>query len=351
MSKTWQAQYFDGRTPTHQSVTVSSDTRGVRIKFEDGSGRFWHKADFRLQQDLQQGPVRLEYGEFPPETLVVDDPEFGLNFGKSLSNGNHLFTPILALLTIIIFPTLIYWGIPSASGLLARFVPLSIEQQLGKYVIEEVFPSRIVCKTNAGKQALEKLVSRLVPLDSEYVFQVEVVDSDLVNAIAFPGGNILIFRGLLEKSPSADAVAGVLAHEMQHVFQRHGTENLLNQVALSGLFKLLTVEANAIAETLFAGVRTLSLLKYTRELETEGDALALQLLLQAKVDSAEMLAMFQVLKNHSSSLSESFSTHPDMSARLKRLETLIAQNPAYLSEPILSPQSWKALQNICQIVN
>ncbi|MBT5794303.1 MAG: M48 family metallopeptidase, partial [Deltaproteobacteria bacterium] len=217
MTKTWRGQYFDGRTPTHRNVTVSSDTRGVRIKFEDGTGRFWHKADFWLQQDLQQGPVRLEYGEFPPETLVVDDPEFGRNFGKNLRSRNRFFTPLLALFTVIIFPALIYWGIPSVSGLFARFVPLSIEQQIGQYVIDEIFPNRVICETAAGKQALEKLLVRLTPADSDYEFQLEIIDSDLVNALAFPGGKILIFRGLLEKSPSAEALSGVLAHEMQHV--------------------------------------------------------------------------------------------------------------------------------------
>ena len=350
-SKTWQAQYFDGRTPTHRNVTVSSDTRGVRIKFEDGTGRFWHKADFRLQQDLQQGPVRLEYGDFPPETLVVDDPEFAMNFAKNLTNRNRLFTPLLALLTVIIFPALIYWGIPSVSGLFARFVPLSIEQQLGQYVIDEIFPNRLICETVPGRQALEKVLARLAPADSDYEFQLEIIDSDLVNALAFPGGKILIFRGLLEKSPSAEALSGVLAHEMQHVLQHHGTENLLSQTALSGLFKLLVGEANALTETIFQGVKMLSLLRYTRELETEADALALQLLLQAKVDSAEMLTMFRVLQKQSPSLPESFSTHPDMSARLQRLESLIAENPKFVSEPILSPQSWKSLQNICQIIN
>ena len=178
MTKTWQAQYFDGRTPTHRNVTVSSDTRGVRIKFEDGTGRFWHKADFWLQQDLQQGPVRLEYGEFPPETLVVDDPEFGRNFGKNLRSRNRFFTPLLALFTVIIFPALIYWGIPSVSGLFARFVPLSIEQQIGQYVIDEIFPNRVICETAAGKQALEKLLVRLTPADSDYEFQLEIIDSD-----------------------------------------------------------------------------------------------------------------------------------------------------------------------------
>ena len=348
MSKKWKANYFDGRTPTHRKVNVSNDRQGVRIEFEDGSTRFWRKADFRLQQDRSQGPIRLEYGEFPPEILEVADPEFGISYGNKFPDRNRFFSPALALLAVLIIPALIYWGIPSASGLFARFVPVSIEKQLGQYVINELFPNRVICETDAGREALEKLVARLAPPDSDYEFQLEIIDSDWVNAIAFPGGKILIFRGLLEKSRSADAVAGVLAHEMQHVFQRHGTENLLNQVALSGLFKLLTVEANAIAETLFAGVRTLSLLKYTRELETEADALALQLLYQAGVDPVEMLAMFQVLKNHSSSLPESISTHPDMSSRMEKLEIIIDQKPDFVSKPVLSKQSWESLQNICK---
>jgi len=348
MSKKWKANYFDGRTPTHRKVNVSNDRQGVRIEFEDGSTRFWRKADFRLQQDRSQGPIRLEYGEFPPEILEVADPEFGISYGNKFPDRNRFFSPALALLAVLIIPALIYWGIPSASGLFARFVPVSIEKQLGQYVINELFPNRVICETDAGREALEKLVARLAPPDSDYEFQLEIIDSDWVNAIAFPGGKILIFRGLLEKSRSADAVAGVLAHEMQHVFQRHGTENLLNQVALSGLFKLLTVEANAIAETLFAGVRTLSLLKYTRELETEADALALQLLFEAKVDPVEMLSMFAVLQKHAPSLPESFSTHPEMSSRLETLETLLEQNPEFVSEPVLSEKSWESLQNICQ---
>ena len=348
MSKTWKALYFDGRTPTHRNVDVQTDRQGVRIEFESGTTRIWRNEDFSVQQDRSQGPLRLEYGEFPPEILEIADPEFGEVLGKRLPKKSRFLSVGFAMLAVLLVPAIIYWGIPLASSWFAYFIPVSLEKQVGQYVIDEVFPSRIVCKTDTGKQAMEKLVSRLVPLDSAYVFQVEVVDSGLVNAIAFPGGNILIFRGLLEKSPSADAVAGVLAHEMQHVFQRHGTENLLNQVALSGLFKLLTVEANAIAETLFAGVRTLSLLKYTRELETEADALALQLLYQAGVDPVEMLAMFQVLKNHSSSLPESISTHPDMSSRMEKLEIIIDQKPDFVSTPVLSKQSWESLQNICK---
>ena len=348
MSISWKALYFDGRTPTHRKVDVQVDRQGVRIEFKAGTKRIWRYEDFSVEQDRLQGPLRLEYGEFPLEILEIADPEFGDVLGKRLPKKSLFLSVGFAMLAVLLVPAIIYWGIPLASGWFAYFIPVSIEKQVGQYVIDEVFPSRIVCKTDAGEQALEKLVSRLVPLDSEYVFQVEVVDSGLVNAIAFPGGNILLFRGLLEKSPSSDAVAGVLAHEMQHVFQRHGTENLLNQVALSGLFKMLTVEANAIAETLFAGVRTLSLLKYTRELETEADALALQLLYQAGVDPVVMLEMFQVLKNHSSSVPESISTHPNMSSRMEKLKIIIDQKPDFMSKPVLSKQNWESLQNICK---
>ena len=56
------ARFFDVRTATHQ--------------FTDGASWIWHHHDFRLQQDRAQGPLRLEYGNFPPEMMEVEDPEF-----------------------------------------------------------------------------------------------------------------------------------------------------------------------------------------------------------------------------------------------------------------------------------
>ena len=61
-----------------------------------------------------------------------------------------------------------------------------------------------------------------------------------------------------------------------------------------------------------------------------------------------MLSMFAVLQKHAPSLPESFSTHPEMSSRLETLETLLEQNPEFVSEPVLSEKSWESLQNICQ---
>jgi Putative Zn-dependent protease, contains TPR repeats len=174
------------------------------------------------------------------------------------------------------------------------------------------------------------------------------VDSDVVNAIAFPGGNILIFRGLLEISPSADGFAGVLAHEMQHVLHRHGTVNILRQTALSGIFKLIYGDAGSLAKTFFDGIHILSILKYTRQLEEEADESALMLLIKNGIDPAAMIEIYKVLSKHSSSIPEAFSTHPDMSSRLERLKTLIQQEPEFKSSNVLKENNWKSLQNICR---
>ena len=76
MSKTWKARYFDGRTATHQKVKLRVVAQGLQVEFTDGSFRIWRHHDFRLQQDRPQEQLRLEYGNFPPEMMEVEDTAF-----------------------------------------------------------------------------------------------------------------------------------------------------------------------------------------------------------------------------------------------------------------------------------
>ena len=73
---TFIARFFDGWTATHQKVELRVVERGVQIEFAEGASWIWHHHDFRLQQGRPQAPLRLEYGNFTPEMLEVEDPEF-----------------------------------------------------------------------------------------------------------------------------------------------------------------------------------------------------------------------------------------------------------------------------------
>lgn len=48
-----------------------------------------------------------------------------------------------------------------------------------------------------------------------------------MNAVALPGGNIVVFGGLLENTRSPEELAGVIAHEMQHISKRHVTKRII----------------------------------------------------------------------------------------------------------------------------
>ena len=110
MSKTWKARYFDGRTATHQKVELRVVAQGVQVEFADGAFRIWRHHDFRLQQDRPQGPIRLEYGNFPPEMLEVEDPEFMVGLGRRLPKRPRFLSLGLAFLAVLIVPAAIYGG-------------------------------------------------------------------------------------------------------------------------------------------------------------------------------------------------------------------------------------------------
>ncbi|GIT09623.1 MAG: hypothetical protein CM1200mP30_32530 [Pseudomonadota bacterium] len=138
--------------------------------------------------------------EFPPEIIEVEDPSFREGLKERHFKRPRYLSLWLALLAVPLIPSMIYWGIPGVSGWFTRFVPVSVEEQLGNYVVNELFPDRRICQADAGRKALDEMVMRLTTEESEYNFKVEVVDSDLVNAIAFPGETSLSFVACLKKA-------------------------------------------------------------------------------------------------------------------------------------------------------
>ena len=91
-----------------------------------------------------------------------------------------------------------------------------------------------------GRAALDKMVHRLEAAATlPMPLQIAVVRRDEANAIALPGAQLYVFRGLIAKADNADEVAGVIAHEIGHVAHRDGTRSVLQAGGLSLLFGML----------------------------------------------------------------------------------------------------------------
>jgi predicted Zn-dependent protease len=183
-----------------------------------------------------------------------------------------------------------------------------------------------------------------------YKFQVIVVDEPEVNAFAAPGGTIVLYRGLLERIKSTEELAGVLAHEMQHILHRHSTRILLGNISLSLLFSVVMGEANSAMRIGREGASILGTLNYSRQYEEQADEEGIRLILAAGIDPKGMISFFEEIQKkdrRAATIPAYFSTHPNLNSRIARLKA-IAQEAPLVSPRLLPRFELPDADEICQ---
>ena len=366
MTTQWEGHYLDGRTAARQRVAIRLMRSGLEIITEKGATAWWPYPGIRQTQGSYAGEeVRLERGAEIPEVLLVSDaafltalhriaPELATRFHNPTRRWMRAKLTILAAIAVIGITTFLYfWGIPAMAGLVASRVPVSWEEQLGQSVIEQLAPPSAQCTDPVRIQPIKEIVTTLTNTlpNSPYTFRVMVVDNPAVNAFAAPGGYIVIFRGLLERTQTAEELAGVLAHELQHVVKRHATRMLIQHASTGLLFAALTGGGGDPAAIGLEGARTLGILRYSRRHEEEADAEGVQMLVAAGIDPKGMITFFETLAEEGKGMPEFLkyvSTHPSTADRITRLQSLAAQvegNPVKL----LPDYDWEDVHQICQV--
>jgi beta-barrel assembly-enhancing protease len=183
--------------------------------------------------------------------------------------------------------------------------------------------------------------------DSGYRFRVEVLNAPEVNALAAPGGHIVIFSGLIERTATPEELAAVLAHEIQHVLRRHSTRAVLREMFLSLL--IATAFGGGDLGQIVGTAQTLGSLHFARGQEEEADREGMRLLQAARIDPSAMVTMFEKLAEQSGDAPEFFrylSTHPDTRRRIRVMEEM-AREPAPPPRPLLLGVNWTTLRTAC----
>jgi predicted Zn-dependent protease len=171
----------------------------------------------------------------------------------------------------------------------------------------------------------------------------------MVNALTAPGGYVVVFQGLLERTQSAEELAGILAHEFQHVLLRHTTQALLRHASTGLLIAGLTGDVSSATVYGLESARVLGDLRYSRQAEEEADREGFQMLVAAGIDPAGMIAFFETLdreQGKGSALPTYLSTHPNTEGRIERLRSLAGPGrPA--AATLLSGTDWRDVRGIC----
>ncbi len=202
--------------------------------------------------------------------------------------------------------------------------------------------------TEVGQRLLGGVEEGVPALEWEFT----MLDSDVINAFALPGGKVFFSRGLAEQLDDEAEMAGVLGHEIGHVTARHGNQRMSQQLGLNLLLAGLaagvgvaTDEGSAARDVAAVGLPALAvggnvvMLSYGRDDELEADRLGMRYMMRAGYDPAAQRDVMIVLQAVSggSSQPEWLSTHPASETRIRRINQLLEgpfaetqENPQYV---------------------
>ena len=222
-----------------------------------------------------------------------------------------------------------------------QFSLVSVEQEIdmGRRVDAEVRREMPVLKdaeVTAYVRSIGRRLAQHAP-GPKYPYSVGVVDYREINAFALPGGPIWVHRGLMHAASNESQVAGVLAHEVAHIAQRHSADQLTKVTmanwGLGVLGAFLGNSAGAGAAQMAAGFLTNGVfLKFSRDDEREADQVGLQILRRAGWNPRGMVELFEVLgreaKRDPGSVEVFFSSHPPPQDRINQLQGEIGRTPS-----------------------
>jgi predicted Zn-dependent protease len=253
---------------------------------------------------------------------------------KSYCSRLEVLRPLLVALCLLAACATRQPGAPIQPG----FNVYSVEQdiELGRQAAAEIRQQVDIVSNQQLQNYLGQLGQRLAsqPEAGRYPYSFTLVNEEGINAFALPGGPVFVHAELLQAADDEAQLAGVLAHEISHVALRHAT----NQASKANLIQIPAVlagsvigEGSVLAQLgqlgLGLGVNSV-LLKYSRDAETEADALGARIMAGAGYDPMEMARFFQKLEQEGGARAPQFlSSHPNPGNRMQAVQAEIQTFP------------------------
>lgn len=211
------------------------------------------------------------------------------------------------------------------------------EAKIGRAIMQQIRASGELVEDPQITEYINEIGHRLAAqanIDGNHEFSFFVIDNSAINAFALPGGFIGVHTGLLEATRNEDELAGVLAHEVAHVTQRHLARRIhatQRQSILSTAIMLGAILAGAVggagsdalqgAVAISQGSAAQQQINFTRSNEYEADRVGISSLAAAGFDPQGMGSFFEVLSRGTITptehrVPEFLRTHPVSSARI-----------------------------------
>ena len=339
------AQWFDGWTAQARVATMLVSGGMLRVISAD------RLAEYPLTRVVASRPV----AGVPPRlmlpdggTLVLDDRREPPGLPRDSSVAHRLESNVAFVcvaLIVLVAAAVFAWrdGLPWVATQTAKRIPIATEAALGKATLETL--DRIVFRPSAlpsdRRHAVSNAFAAMLhagdvhqPIDLQFRAGRYIGP----NAVALPGGIVVVTDELVRLLESTDLIDAVLAHEVGHVIERHGLQALLRRSASALIFGVLLGDVSGIGSVAALAPAVFMNLSHSRDAEALADAYAFALLERAGssadrfATALAMLAQAHCVRTRKDAASRErscelhaaeesdtpgyLSTHPDIAARI-----------------------------------
>ncbi len=339
--KTWFASYYSTYhgEPVEATVLAVEDHITIGFRCEEGITKTmrWEMLDLNASFDQSQQATSVVNLKNNSRILISNKmavefirqmqeeqskPWHKKKKAKEWSRSVSIFLGIAA-----IFVSAYLLIVPWLSEKLASAISIQTEEEFGNAVYDAL---NISAEQDNEATALFNDFFAEMKVQTPYNIRITIVKSDIVNAFALPGGNIVVYSALLKSLKSYPELAALLSHEFTHVNNRHSTKSVFRQLGSRVFLGLLFGKFGSVTSVLVDQADRFKSLKYSRKLEKEADLEGLAILQKRKIDPEGFVHLLQHLESSASKsgIPEFLASHPDIDNRISYIRSASANKTA-----------------------
>lgn len=303
-----EAVYYNGISSKSHPVQLDLNEKEIKINGLE----LMDEKNFETQWQIDQledidfsssDTVHLKYGEFPFQTLIINDlndvlffrkiyPELGRkNIYRSVLSGNiYKMIAICFTALILIGALYLFMVAPFIAEKAAGLIPQKAEIKLGEKMTEHLFATM-----DFDEEKSETLTAffESTGFKSSYPIKLYVEESSMVNAFAVPGGQIVVFQGIIDQMDTWEELAGLLGHELAHVEEQHSLKGMCRNLSTYFVFSAMTGDVSGVSAVLLEKCLMLKDLSNSRSAEREADQIGFEYLLDQNINPKGMVDLFK----------------------------------------------------------
>lgn len=327
---------LQGHEPQNATIIFLKDKLSIGLKDEFGNPKvvYWFFDKIVREEFRKAGRVVVRHEGYPAQSIEVGYKEFADKLEDQFKKMDRsilrkVFTPgtINLMRFAIIFFALIaaayFFLVPWLAVRLANKVPVSFEEKMGNGMFDAL---KSGMKIDPSKTAIINDFFKELNIPTKYNIRISVVNDDVANAFAMPGGNMVVYDKLLNGMNSYEELAALLSHEFTHINNKHTTKSLFRQLGSTVFLSVLIGDVGAVSSVIIGNADRLKGLSYGRSLEKESDLYGLQILSERKIDCNGFVKLFVLLQKEVDAAgikepAEWISSHPDLQKRIEYIKS------------------------------